>query len=265
MFLLLFKFFRHTVFPIIILFLFISCAQDYAQISSSNGRRAVLDEARNHLTAGYCDQAITVLQSLVNSQYVDKEAYYVYSSAYACKGGMNFVASMLSLKDLQGSDMWTPLIKANYSSSSSDGKTASLLTSADILLRTASPAGSVHAYSRDAEANAYMIFVQLNVIATVIAPLGAASATTGKKTTSLCTSCGAAVQCYVATAIAIINDSLAYVNSGSALSKVSTVMSAACSGSTCPQERSYSNCLADTATQTLGQNVINVIDSQWSQ
>jgi hypothetical protein len=244
-------------------FILTTCAPDYKDLSNPNGRQALIDLANNYLTAGSCEEAINTIQPLVESQYVTLEARMVYASAYACKGGMSFISLLLALKDVSGDDVWSPLVKSNYSTGSSDGKTAALNTATEILRQTATPANSFDASARPDDANMYMIFVQANIIATVIGPLGAANRTTGKRTQAITATASTSERCFTQVAIAAIADSLQYVSTSTAIDNVRESVTSACGGS-CPTNRDYSVCVGNAGLQTIGQTLLTAISGQWS-
>lgn len=245
----------------------VTCAPDYRDKSSVNGRQAILDEADNHLTSGNCDEAIKILEPLVNSPFSSKEALFRYAAAYGCKGGVNMPNLVAGLQG-GSSDIWSTLIKVNYSSSTNDGKRSALDQASSILRQTANPPMGWDAYQRTPDANVFMIFLQMNTIATTIAPLGNAAQGSGKKQLSISNSGTTADLCHVAVAIAVISDSLSSVNLGSGVKAISDAMSTVCQSafgsSVCPQGKDYDQCLNNATMQAQGQLLINAIDNQWN-
>ena len=239
-----------------------SCSQDYKNISSSNGRKAIIELANNFLTSGNCDEAISTITPLIQSQYVDNDARMVYASAYACKGGINFPQLIVSLKD-GSSNIFSTLVKSNYSTGN-DGKLGSLQTSASIIRQTSSVPGGNYASTRNSDANLYMVFVQANILGVTIAPLGNANSTTGAKSQNMCGACSASQQCAIEVAIATINDSLGGGDQGSALNSLGNSIRNICSVAlgACPTNVDPSVCTA--VEQTQGQLLINAINAGWN-
>lgn len=245
----------------------VCCAPDYKNISSANGRRAILEEADNFLSVGNCESAIEILTPLIQSSHADYEAYISWASAHACKGGINFPTLLAGLKDIGTGGIWGTIVKANFSIGPQDGKVEALLDTNDILLRTAQPLGSTAASQRTSEANMMMVFTHLNLIGTIIGPLGQADRSTGLKSTSISGRGEASDECAVQIAFFYIKDSLAYVGGGSAIESVSSKIDEACAalpGGICPSNGIYESCLNSAALQAAGQLLINVIDGQWN-
>lgn len=248
-----------------LLLLSCACSQDYRSLSTQNGRQIVLEQANNALTVGNCDAALEVLSPLLQSPHADSKAWMTAASAYACKGGLNFPKILVSLKDLSGQDVWSVLVKSNFSDGT-DGKQEQLLTGVDYILRTSSPSGSNEASARASDANVYMVFLQLNVLATLLGPMGDADSATGRRTQALCVACTAAEQCRVQVAFAFIADSLRYVRTGAAIDEISSAVVDTCYdlfATNCPLNLSYSSCLASAVLQAQGQLMINEINDQW--
>lgn len=246
----------------------IGCSTDYRDLSTANGRKAVIEEANNFLTSGLCDEAINTLLPLVNSPYHDYDSKFVYSSAYACKGGLNFPALLLAVKDVSGSDIWTPLIKANNSASSADGKVSAMAQAASIL-RTTTPRtleeGNNYytAQFRTGDVNSYMIFLQASVIGLTISPsnMGNAHPDTGAKRTAITGLGTDSDKCRIQVAVATIANCLTYVSTGTAIDTVSDSIQALCGG-TCPTNLNPSVCTGVEIGQ--GATLITALDSQWS-
>jgi hypothetical protein len=242
----------------------VTCAPDYRDKTTANGRQAILDAADNALTSGDCDGAINILAPLIQSAYSNNDALMRYSAAYGCKGGVNLPNLVGGLQG--SSNVFSTIVKTNYSTSG-DGKTAALDRASDILRQTTTPPNGWDAYQRTPDANMFMIFVQLNLLGTVIAPLGHADKTTGSKTNAISNTGSAADKCHVLIAIAYIQDSLSYVSVGSGLSSLSTI-SSLCSGalgaSVCSTiTKDYNQCLGAATEQAQGQVLINALDNAW--
>jgi hypothetical protein len=261
---------------------FAACSAN-KDLSTANGQQAIIDQANDYLTAGDCDQAISVLSPLINSQYSSYAALMVYASAYACKGGIAFTSLIGTLTNLGGQDIWGALIKTNYSNGS-DGKEAALDQAAQILYNTASTPGVFQASLRTCDANLYMILVQMNIIATVISPpaMGNANPTTGKKGQPLTNGLGpgpgpgpsatgvngtANDWCHVEVAFAEISDSANYASSSTVINNITSKINSICSkipGGLCPTNEDLNACLSNTGYQWQGQLVIAQIDSMWN-
>lgn len=240
-----------------------SCGQGYKDLSTANGRQIVLDEANNFLTDGQCQQAIDVLSPLYNSIYVDDDVRLVYASAYACLGGFNFPSLITGLTNASGGDIWSALIKSNYSSvdTTTQSHVYFFQTAATALRNTGG--GSFDASDRPEGANLYMVFLQAEIIAKTIMQngVGKADAVTGKKTVAI-TGLGSNQQlCDLEVAIATISDSLLNVSTNSALDNVSSSVSTACGGA-CPTNKDPSVCSA--VEQAQGAALMIALDSQWS-
>lgn len=259
---------RATIFLLVPIaaFAVFSCAPDYRDLSTDNGRNAILEQADNLLTAGHCDEAIDILSPLVRSQYNNNDVLMKYSSAYGCKGGVSFTTLVGNLVNTGGQDIWGVLVRTNYSAGASDGKLVALDKAADILRQTATPSGNLLASQRSVDANVFMIFVQANVIATTISPLGNANASTGKRQQAITNSAPVTDQCHVQVAFATINDSLIYASNGSALSRLAAGMSAICSavpGGQCSTNLDYNTCVNSVAMQLQGQVILSAIGATW--
>jgi hypothetical protein len=241
---------------------FLTCGEDFRDISTASGRQAILDDANNYLTDGSCEAAISVLSPLYFSQYVNHEVRMTFASAYACRGGLNFAQLAASLNGFTSGDIWALLVSANYSQSSSDGKVAALERAAEIILTTSAFQSSFEASARPKDANVYMIFLQMNIIATTISTdaMGKANSTTGKKTQSIAALGTNADKCRLQIALSVIADSSAFVATGSSLTSLLDSVNTACGG-TCPANKDPSVCTA--AEQAQGTALIIGIDSQW--
>ncbi|MGE4234205.1 MAG: hypothetical protein AB7F43_12825 [Bacteriovoracia bacterium] len=249
------------------LFSFQNCGNSYQDYANENGRQIVIDRANNYLTAGDCDSAIETLIPLYNSQYVDNSVRMVMASAYGCKGGIHFPNIITALTEISGSDIWSPIISANYSTGESDGKIAALLLATHVIRQTASITGSLDANLRDDDANTYMVFIQLNVLAAILAPLGGANSTTGKKTiTGFAATSSTTEQCRTTNAFSDLVDSINNLNATGKFSKVKDTITNLCTSvfaGSCPTTRRYDDCVA--ADYVSGQGILNYIDSnQWS-
>lgn len=258
-------FFRFVSISIILIF-FIRCA-DYNSLQSANGRQAIIDQANNYLTAMLCDQAIDLVRPLYESAYVDNDIRMLYSSAYGCKGGLNFAAIIAAFKDISGSDIWSPLVKSNYTANANGRliKLTALERAAEIVRQTATTPGSFEASLRTKDANVFMVFIHLSIITAILSPAGVASSSTGKKTISgFAGSVGPVERCRVTVAIATISDCLGYITASAALKKVKdsiTEASGICGGA-CPITKDPAKCTA--ADEIVGTTLLTNIDSQWS-
>jgi hypothetical protein len=237
------------------------CSQGYKDISTANGRRAVLDEANNALTIKDCETAITLLKPLYESQWVDFEIRMTYASAYACKGGLNFAALAAKLSGFSSGDIWALLVSSNYSKNSSDGKVAALEQAATIV-RTTSGTGALTASTRPEEANMYMIFLQMSLIATTISvdSMGAANPSTGKKTQNITGTGTSADECRVQVAFSTISDASGASGATGALNTLLSSVNTACGGA-CPTNLDPAVCTAVEEAQ--GAALIIALDAQW--
>lgn len=247
----------------------ISCSTDYKNLDNPTAQRAILELAENYLTGGNCDAALEVLQPLLVYPYVNYDSRILEASAYGCRGGINFPNLIVALKEAAGSDIWSAVVKSNHSASGSDGKTGSLKTAVNRLQLTTGSSGSEAAVNRSKDANAYMIFVSVNIIGTVISPLGAASSVTGKRTQALncAANCTDADRCNVQVAFANISDSLDYVSTGTAIDKVSSAIDETCAaalGGVCPTNKNYDTCMGSAALRNQGELLVNAIETSWS-
>ena len=248
------------------IFWVVRCSPSYSDMSSANGQLAIIQQANDDLTAGDCGSAISILAPLINSQYVTNAALIVYASAFACKGGVNFPNMIGNLQNTTSGDIWSQLIKANYSTGAGDGRVAALDTAVTELCQASTPAGNLMGSQRTADANTFMVFIELNQIALVISPLGNASATTGQKANSISGLGTVSDMCHVQVAIAQLSDSLEYVSTSAAITNVVSNINAECAtlpGGTCPTNHDYTACLNSVAFQAQGQLLINAIDSTW--
>lgn len=258
---------KFKIFLVFLTVLFSGCSTDYRDYANATGRQLVLDQANNFLTARECDQAIEVLTPLYNSEYADDEVKTIYASAYACKGGLDFSQLISAFTEITGSDIWSPIIKANYSTGMEDGKISALNTAADILRYTATVPGSYEAQFREVDTNIYMLFIQMNVLAAILAPLGQATQSTGHKTvTGFGAGASNADKCRTEVAFAIIVDSVSYVDVSGNFSKVKSSVETLCTdvfAGVCPTNKIYDNCTA--ADRVAGELILTYIDgNQWS-
>ncbi|MBI3543023.1 MAG: hypothetical protein HY075_07100 [Deltaproteobacteria bacterium] len=245
----------------------LSCSSAYKDMATTAGQQSIIDQANDFLTAGNCEGAIGVLKPLVDSPYVNYEALMVYSSAYSCRGGINMAALIGNLKDLNGSDVWGVLIKTNYSTGA-DGHLAALDTAWKILCQAANPIDYPNASARNADQNVDMIFIQANIITTVIAPLGNASSSTGKKGKSITGLGTKSDKCHVQVALAELKDSLQYVSASASLKNISDEINTVCASVAggCPLNESLDGCLNDgtNVLPTAGGLIIDAIDTVWN-
>lgn len=239
------------------------CGQGY-----KNSPQAAIDEANNFLTIGDCDSAINVLKPVYDSSSVNNDIRMTYSSAYACKGGL-FMTSVISSLASASSDIWSALVKSDYSSGSSDGHLTNLNTASDVLRTTASSSPGFNASDRSNDANTFMIFLQAEIIGSVISPLGLANQSTGHKTQSIATAIAngqvtSSDECYVEVAVATIDDCLTYVSAGTALGNVSNEVSTVCGtlAGGCPTNKDYSACSVTDLND--GKLLLEAIDADWS-
>lgn len=245
----------------------VSCTTDIKNLENPTAQKAALELAESYLTDGQCDAALEVLQPLLVWPYLSYESRLLEASAYACRGGVNFPAMISSIKD-GGSDLWSALVKANYSTGT-DGKENSLFVAIDRVCKTGIPSTSTSAVDRTEDANTYMIFVAANQISTIIAPLGAASRSTGKRTQALncAANCTDDQRCKVEIAFAHISDSINHSPSGSAISKVGDAVTSACSvavGGICPTNKDYDTCMGSAALKAQGEALVSTIEASWS-
>ncbi|MBI3557146.1 MAG: hypothetical protein HY074_12855 [Deltaproteobacteria bacterium] len=249
------------------IFWIVRCSPSFKDLSSPNGRQAIIDQANDDLTAGDCGSAIDILTPLVHSQYSNNDVLMVYASAFACQGGLNFPNLIGNLKDLGSSDIWSVLVKTDYSSGSGDGHVAAFDTAASEIYQTATPAGSLAASQRTPDANTFMVFIELSQIASVIAPLGGAVSSSGHKTVSITGKGSIADMCHVEVAVAEIKDSLQFVSAGAAINNVVANINADCAGlpgGVCPTNENFTTCMGSAAIQVQGQLLIDGIDNSWT-
>ena len=241
---------------------FLSCGKAYKDITTENGRRAISETANSFLSAGQCNRAIEVMQPLYDSIYVNTEIRLVYSSAYACAGGFNFAALIAGLSSTPF-DIWSSLVKSNFSALATDGRTTNLQRAAEILRTTTTNSGSQQAVDRPSDANLYMVFMQIELISTTISTssMGLADESTGKKTRSINTLGTAAEKCVIEVAVATISDCLNVVSTGTAIDTLNTTIQAICGGA-CPTNKNPAVCSA--AEQAQGDALITAIDGQWT-
>lgn len=229
----------------------------YKDISTDNGRLAVIQQANSFLTSGMCDQALEVLQPLYTSSSVDNEVRMVYSSAYACKAGFDFPEVIGRLRG--SGTIWALLVMAMYSNGS-DNHLTYYQNAAVPLRMTSSVAGSFVAADRPDDANVYMIFMQAGALASVLSVLGNANATTGAKGNAITGTGTNAQKCAVQVAIATIVDSLNVVGTSGALQSLATSLAPLCSGSICNNK---DPAVCDAANILNGTALIAAIDTQW--
>lgn len=254
-------FFRSTLVLIFSIF-FLSCGTGYKDLSTENGRKALMEQANNYLTGGQCTAAIEVLKPLYESQYVNTEVRLIYASAHACVAGFNFPSLITGLTSINGSDIWSPLIKTNYNSARSDNHLYYLKKAASILRETASTSGSFRASDRPSDVNLYMVFIQAEIISkTILLPdMGNADPTTGKQQATIIGKGDNEDKCYIVAAFATIADSLTQVSTGTAINSVSSSITNACGGA-CPTNKDPSVCTV--VEQAQGDILLTAIDGQW--
>ncbi len=235
---------------------FLSCGQSYKDISSVNGRRAIIETANSFLSSGQCQRAIEVMSPLYNSIYVDLEIRMVYASAHACAGGFNFVTLAAALAG--SGNLFAKLVAGNYSASNIDQKTTNLQAAAQILRSTTTNPGSLAAVDRPSEANVYMLFLQLEIISTTISTtaMGNGDPITGAKGNAI-TGLGTNTdKCNIVVAMATISNCSSVVSVGSAIDAVT----AACGGA-CPTNLNPAVCTA--VEQAQGDALIIALDGLW--
>ncbi len=248
-----------------------SCGTEYRDISTENGRNAVIEKAENFLTQGQCNDAIDTLQPLYDSIYRNHKTRMVYASAYACRGGFNFAALIATLRDASGNDIWSLLIASNYSDSRTNGKTTAFIDSAGII-RTTSTQGSDtpnywNALYRPADANTYMIFIQAMLIASILSPpvMGDANSVNGNQRRDIlvATDPNDTEKCRVQVALATIRNCLTVVSTGTAIDRMTTAIDAVCAvgGVTCATNMNPDGCAA--SDRLAGETIITAIESIW--
>lgn len=246
----------------------VTCSPSYRDASTASGAQAIIDQANNDLTAGQCDAAINVLDPLVHGPNVSYDALMVEASAYACKGGVSFTNLIGNMSNSGGQDIWGTLIRSDPSNGL-DGHLSALDQAFTILYQTAKPSGYLGASQRTGDANVYMIYLQATAVATVIAPLGNANLTTGKKGNSITGTGQASDWCHLEVAFAQITDSLNYVQAGSSFSTLSSSIKTVCTnlaGGECPGNEDYTACMNATGGtyQLQGQALLIAIDQDWN-
>ena len=245
----------------------ISCGTGFKDISTANGRKAILDQANDFLTSGNCESAIEILTPLYISAYVDYEIRMTYASAYACKGGFSFTGVMGGLISGSG-DIWSALVKADFSTGS-DGKLISLKKAAEIVRLTSGIDPSNQSYFsakyRTEEANLYMVFIHATIVAVVIATpqVGNAYRDTGKKRLAITGAGASADHCAAEVALATISDSLGSISSsGTALNSIKSAITTVCGANCTGANLDPTKC--DATIQLVGQGVLVAIDAQWT-
>jgi hypothetical protein len=244
----------------------VTCSPSYRDISTPNGQLAAIQLANDYLTTGNCDAARSAIEPLVHSQYATTQAWLVYSSTFACSAGLDFPKAYVNLKNNVSGDVWSNLVKSDFSSGSGDGHLVNLDTASDQIRNSANPAGSLNASDRSEDANVYMIYIQAMVIATVISPLGQADQPTGHRTVAITNTGTPNDLCHVQVAVAMIADSLQFSDPGNAFTGFSNTLTSACGGS-CPTNKSLTTCLNGGngvgSPQSQGQLLINALNGQW--
>jgi hypothetical protein len=239
----------------------VRCSQAYKDPTTGPGQQLVIDEVNNDLTSGNCAAAINLLTPIINGGQTGTTFMLLYSSAYACLGGLSMPNIIGSLNNTGGTDIWTLLIKSDYSNGQ-DGHLADFDKAMNIIFTAA---GTKDGGARTNDENVYMIFLAAMDIATVISPAGQASPTTGAKGVSIAGDNSVSDECHAEVALAEIEDSLKYVQAGSGLSSLSSSINTICNqvAGGCPTNEDYTSCTTDPVLQNQGKAVLVAIDQMW--
>ena len=94
-------------------FAFVQCSAPSFDISTEEGRRALKDEVNILLTNEECQQAISLITTLYNSEWSDDEARILFASAHACHASIDFFEVLRDLIDnasnLTGTGMFSTI------------------------------------------------------------------------------------------------------------------------------------------------------------
>lgn len=179
---------------LVIATLALSCAPPAFDVSSSLGRRAIVDETYRLIKNGRCDLAIDRIEPLYNSTYSDNGIRMARASAHACLAGVSFfdLISALVAANIGGSinNLW-PVLSEQFPSNVSDTKTESSWEAGDALMAMLSPGktlassyqinagthneGSTRVTDRVIYANTFLIFTSMSTIGTLLKRYSAAS------------------------------------------------------------------------------------------
>ncbi len=240
---------------------FSSCG-GYDSLDEETGRQAIMDQANLFLNSGMCDQAIDILRPLYQSKYVDNQVRMTLASAHACKAEFSF-PSVLDAMKTPGSDIYSTLSKALYVTSIATAYINYPLA-IQLVRETSSQNSSLSAGYRPADANFYMILLQMGHLTTVMNELGITVRSTGKKTRTITSQSRSTThKCKAQVAFATMADCLtALGSSASVIATFKDAVTAICTGSTC-SNLSYETCLSDPVTEGYGELILLAIDALW--
>ena len=161
-----------------------SCSKGTAfDINTPEGREALMDQVRKHLTAGECVVAINLIEPLYDSQYSNSEVRLLRAAAHGCRAGIDFLPLLTQLVggSLTGSDFYKTLTRI-FPSEEDDQKMESAWFATDALMATLKVGtvlddlfkvngttrnpGSMRYWDRSTDSNMYIIFVGMAAMGT---------------------------------------------------------------------------------------------------
>jgi len=163
-----------------LLFVF-GCAAPDADMSTENGREAIIVTTNNLLSNNQCTDAVQTIEDLYDSTHVNNEIRLLRASAHGCVAGVNFleVINDLTENEIAGSKLWETLAMM-FPSTSLDQKVESSWYATDALLATLDSGaivtdeqavnsgtnneGSLEPKDRTTDANLYLFLVSMSTI-----------------------------------------------------------------------------------------------------
>ena len=250
--------FRSFLFSFLVLTT-VSCSAPNFDITTLQGRRAIINEVHKRLSSGLCDSAIDLIEPLYNSAYSDNEIRLVRASAHGCRAGINYFDLLNELLQNSGSltvngGLWTFLTEYFYNSTQTVledryrsgwfGTDALMaILNSGVVIPTAyqinastNNKGSILVEHRTNESNLYLIFISMAVVGATQGRYGDPDTTTYQKnadlswiSTSLMDTEGCAYSSGIVNMLDGINEASDFVGPmiSSTLSEIGTAFTAA--------------------------------------
>ncbi len=227
-----------------------ACSVPTDDPATTVGKQSIIFQVNAALTAGECDDAITLIEPLYNSENTDNEVRRLRASAHSCKAGINFfpLIADLAVGSFGGNGLWRTITQL-FPSSAGDGKAEASYFATDALLSWLNPGvvvwppydinsstenpGSITVSDRTNASNLYLSLVSMSTIGTLHNRYGDPNGSYAPQQALPWTTLAAMDEtgCAYAAALLNLSDALDSVGSAyTALSSISTAVSLVSAG-----------------------------------
>lgn len=247
----------------------VSCGKKM-DIETEYGRQARVDETNSLLSQGYCQLAQDTIKPLYESVYNNSEATILMAATYACFASFDFLTLANNLATV--TNKFQAISKTMPSSSSSDARINYMYSAVDVLTANRT---LLSATSRDTSVNAYMLFLQLGLMGSIMSGYGAPSTTTGAQVSNLTYSnprAGGEMSnvdaCALAAAVSTIVDCSSAVTGNSDITSALSSLTTACTnaGFACTaisQDRTSCTGVAAETNSVRASAIVGAINTSW--